>query len=136
MEVVGTICALTLTVLVGVCASSVRPIEHADARWMPVATGARSKDSLSAERPGHLEKLVGVHEPSAPGRLELPHHTRKPLPPLERFAPRHGLAPGPEPRLAARPGLVLGGGMFRSHGRIADRPVVANCPAQGPPRTA
>jgi hypothetical protein len=133
---VGAFWALALTVLVGVCASSARPLERPDARWLSIASAAPRKGSVSADLPGRQEQLVGVHEYSAQGRLEQPHLSRKPLPPLKRFAPRLGLVPGPAPRFVARLGKLIADGVSRSHGRIADRPVVANCPAQGPPRTA
>jgi hypothetical protein len=133
---VGAFCALALTVLVGVCASSARPLERADARWLSTPSAASRRGSVSADLPGRQEHLLGVHEHSAQGRLEQPHLARKPLPPLKRFEPRHGLAPGSAPRFVARPGTRIADEVSRSHGRIADRPVVANCPAQGPPRIA
>lgn len=133
---VGAFCALALTVLAGVCASSARPLERPGARWLPTASSASRRGSVSADLPGRQEQVLGVHEHSAQGRLEQPHLSRKPLPPLKRFAPRIGLAPGVAPRFVARPGTRIEGAVSRSHGRIADRPVVANCPAQGPPRIA
>lgn len=132
----GAFCALVLTVLAGVCASSARPLERLDARWLSTASATPRRSSVSADLSGRQEKLVGVHEHPAQGRLEQPQLSRQPLPPLKRFAPRDGLAPRPEPRLVARPGTRIADGASRSHGRLADRPAVANCPAQGPPRIA
>lgn len=133
---VGAFCALALTVLVGVCASSARPLERSGARWGTFGSALPRRGSVSADLPGRQDKLVGVHEHSAQGRLEQPQLSRKPLPPLKRFDSRQGLAPGPESRFVVRPGTRIEGEVFRSHGRIADRPGVANCPAQGPPRIA
>ncbi|PTL81974.1 hypothetical protein DAT35_19350 [Vitiosangium sp. GDMCC 1.1324] len=138
MALVGAVCALGLTVLVGVCASvpGVRPIEHVDGRWVPITQEAQRKGSVSADLPGRQERLVGVHESSAQGRLELPRLTPKPIPPHKRVEPRHDLAQEPAVRLAVHARTRLSYVVTASHGRIADRPVVANCPAQGPPRTA
>ncbi|WNG39706.1 hypothetical protein F0U61_43055 [Archangium violaceum] len=125
---------MLLAVWVGVCSLSVWSIQHAGARWVPVAPKPQSKSSVSAHLPGRQEKLVGVREPSAQGQWELPRHTSKP--PLHpRLDSRLGPALKPNSRLEARVRAHLSCVVPASHGRLADRPVVANCPAQGPPRT-
>ncbi len=133
---VGAACAFTLAVLVGVYSPGARIIEHADARWTPLAQGPQRKDAVSAADPGRQERWIGVHDPSTQGQLERPHLTSKPPSHHNRFTPRHGLAPGPEVQVATRTRMLLSCVLPARHGRRADRPVLANCPAQGPPRAA
>ena len=125
----GATCALLLAVLAGVCASGGEARTSVEARPSPA-------HSVSASLPGAQEHLVGVHEPSAPGQLELPRPGDKPSPVHPRFVPRQGLAARPVAPLVVRPAPRPGRLSPAHQGRVADRPVVANCPAQGPPRTA
>lgn len=133
---VGAACALLLAVVAGVCSMNTRAVEHADARWVPAAREARHERSLSAPLPGRQQRLVGVHAPPAQGVLELPRPGGKPPPFHPRSETRPGPALRPETLLAERTRRQLACVLPTSHGRIADRPRVANCPAQGPPRTA
>ncbi|AKJ00971.1 Hypothetical protein AA314_02597 [Archangium gephyra] len=79
---------------------------------------------------------MGVHVSPAQGQLELPRPTRKPPPHHQRSETRPGPALQPEALLAERTRRQLSCVLPTSHGRVADRPILANCPAQGPPRTA
>jgi hypothetical protein len=128
MALAGAACALLLAVVAGVCSMSARAFEHADA--------PRRESSLSAQLPGRKQKLLGIHVSPAQGMLELPRPTSKPLPLHPRFDTRFSPAPRPESLLAERTRRQLSCVLPTSHGRVADRPVVANCPAQGPPWTA
>ena len=136
MAWVGAACALLLAAVAGVCSMSARAVEHVDARWVSTAPEPRSRNALSADVLGQQQRLVGVHAPPAQGQLELPRPTSKPPPLHTRAEARLGPALRPEALLAERTRRLLSCVLPTSHGRVADRPVVANCPAQGPPRTA
>jgi hypothetical protein len=136
MVLVGAACALTLTVLAGVCAASGGARADTGPRWTPVTQEAQRRSSVSADLPGRQERLVGVHDPSVHGRLELSRTSYEPPPHPKRADPRLELAMRLEARLATLTRTLLPCTWPVSQGRIADRPVVANCPAQGPPRTA
>ncbi len=127
MALGGVGCALLLAVLVGVCASQVGAFERAR---------VRPGNTVSAEPLGSHERWVGVHELSVRGQLELPRPPGKPSPATPRFVSRHALALVPDVTRLARSHPRLSRRTPEGQGRIADRPVVANCPAQGPPRTA
>lgn len=127
MALGGASCALLLAVLVGVCALHVGAFERA--RVQP-------SNTLRAQAHDAHERWVGVHEPFASGQWELPRPTGKPSPATPRFAPRSALASPLEASLIARSRPLGSRRAPEGQGRIADRPVVANCPAQGPPRTA
>jgi hypothetical protein len=122
---VGVACALTLTVLAGVCATSDGARVDSGARWASVTREAQRKSTV-----------VGVHDPPVHGRLELSRTSHEPTPHPKRSDPRLELAMRLEARLATLTRTLLPCTWPVSQGRIADRPVVANCPAQGPPRTA
>jgi hypothetical protein len=130
----GAACALLLAALAGRLSSSAW--ERSEARGAVMARGPARSTSVSATRPGHQERLHGNPEASGRGDLEPPRPATKLLPCDKRFDSRNGLAPRPEPGLAAlarrRPSCMLA----ERHGRIADRPLIANCPARGPPRSA
>ncbi|QRN95520.1 hypothetical protein JRI60_41735 [Archangium violaceum] len=132
----GATCALTLAVLVGVCSADAGARVSTEPRGPSVAQGSQRKSSVSADLPGSQERLVGVHDPSVHGRLELSRTPHKPTPHPKRADPRLELAVRQEARLATLTRTLLSCTWSVSQGRIADRPVVANCPAQGPPRTA
>ncbi|WP_375771122.1 hypothetical protein NR798_09540 [Archangium gephyra] len=136
MAWVGAVCALLLASVAGVCSMNARAVEQAEARWVPTAPEPRSRNALSADVLGQQQRLVGVHTSPAPGQLELPRPTSKPPLLHPRANARLGPALRPEALLAERTRRQLSCVVPTSHGRIADRPVVANCPAQGPPRTA
>jgi len=133
MAWVGAACALLLATVAGVCSMSAR---GADARWVSTAPERQGQGALSANPLGRQQRLVGVRASPAPGHLELPRPTSKPPP----FHPRADARPGPglrpEALLAEHTRRLLSCVLPTSHGRVADRPIVANCPAQGPPRTA
>ncbi|KFA86760.1 hypothetical protein [Archangium violaceum] len=133
MALVGAACALLMAVVAGVCA---RAPAHAEVRWATTARGPKHQHSLSAHLPVRQQGLVGVQASPVQGQLELPRPANKPLPFQPRSDTRPGPAIRPEALLAERTRRRLSCVLPTSHGRIADRPVVANCPAQGPPRTA
>jgi len=91
-------------------------------RWAPVAQGH--------------EPLVGAHDPSPRGRLEVPRHPSEITPHHKRFSTRDDFAVKLDALTAARTGMMLSCALPPRHSRTADRPVIANCPARGPPRTA
>jgi hypothetical protein len=133
---VGATCALTLAVLAGVCSASDGTGVNTEARRVSVTRESQRKGSVSAALPGRQERLVGVHDPSVHGRLELSRTSHEPPPHPKRSDPRLALAIRLEARLATLTRTRLSCTWPVNQGRIADRPVVANCPAQGPPRTA
>ncbi|WNG14822.1 hypothetical protein [Cystobacter fuscus] len=130
----GAACALLLAVLIGGPSSSVprRSEVHEVAR---TARPARSA-SVSATRRPQPERLVGDREAPLHGALELPRPAAKPLPGYKRFDSRHGLAPRLEAGVPPLTRMHRPREPARRHGRIADRPLIENCPAQGPPRLA
>lgn len=136
MALAGAVCALLVSVVAGVCSTSARAPEHADARWISAIREPQGKGSLSANPPGPRQRLVGVHVSPPQGVLEFPRPGGKPPPLHPRSDTRLGPAPRPDALLAERTRRLLSCVLPTSHGRVADRPVVANCPAQGPPRTA
>ena len=136
MALVGAACALLLAVVAGVCSMSARAVEHADARWVPAAREVQRERPLSGRLPGRLQGLVGVQASPVQGHLELPRPSSKPPPLHPRSDTRLGPAPRLETLLAQRTRRQLACVLPTSHGRVADRPGVANCPARGPPRTA
>lgn len=123
----GTSCALLLAVLVGVCASHVGAFEQ---------VRTRPSNSVSASPLGPQERWVGVHDPSPPGQLELPRPSGKPSPPAPRFGLRQAPASPPDVLLIAHVHARLSRRTAEEQGQRADRPLVANCPARGPPRNA
>lgn len=135
MALEGTLCALLLAVLAGVCVWEAGPPGAVEPRRATLTQGAPRPQSVDAGLPGRQE-LVGVHEPALQGQLELPRPAGKPSPSAPRFTPRHALAPRPQARLPLCPEWPRWGPAPERHGRQADRPLLANCPAQGPPRTA
>ncbi|HSP77011.1 MAG TPA: hypothetical protein VLQ93_00680 [Myxococcaceae bacterium] len=135
MTLGGVLCALLLAILADVWVVGERAPERSDARWVSAVQEPQRRSSLSASLPGRQERLIGVHEPSAHGHLELPRPTSKPPPLHQRSEPRLGPPLGTEAQLTARTRMYLSCVLPSRHGRIADRPVVANCPAQGPPWT-
>ncbi|WP_143195507.1 hypothetical protein [Archangium sp. Cb G35] len=136
MALVGAACALLMAVVAGVCALSTQAPAHAEVRWVTTARGPKHPRSISAHLPVRQQGLVGVQASPVQGQLELPRPASKPLPFHPRSDTRPGPAIRPEALLAERTRRQLSCVLPTSHGRIADRPVVANCPAQGPPRTA
>jgi hypothetical protein len=137
MALVGAACALLLAVVAGVCALNARGAEPTEARRVSsVREPAKQRRSLSAPLPGPKQNLLGVHVSPTQGQLELPRPGSKPPPLHQRSEIRPGPALRPEALLAERTRRQLSCVLPTSHGRIADRPVVANCPARGPPRTA
>jgi hypothetical protein len=137
MAWVGGACALLLATVAGVCSMSAHAVERAESRWVPAAPERQHPSGLSANPPGRQQRLAGVRASPTPGHLELPRPTSKPPPLHPRADARPGPALRPETLLAERTRRLLSCVLpTTSHGRVADRPIVANCPAQGPPRTA
>lgn len=137
MALVGAACAFLLAVVAGVCAMNAgASTGHVEARWGATTREPRHERSLSAHLPGPQQGLLGVHASPVQGHLELPRPTSKPPPFHSRSDTRPGPALQPEALRAERTRRQLSCVLPTSHGRVADRPVVANCPAQGPPRTA
>jgi hypothetical protein len=130
----GAACALLLAVLAGEPSSSVQ--RRGEVREVARAARAARSTSVSAARPPQQERLVGDREAPLHGALELPRPAAKPLPGYKRFDSRHGLMPRPEAGLAPLTRMRHPCVPARRHGRIADRPLIENCPAQGPPRLA
>ncbi|HEX5750212.1 MAG TPA: hypothetical protein VFZ09_28535 [Archangium sp.] len=137
MALVGAACALLLAVVAGVCALDARGAGHTEARRVSTVREPKKHGrSLSAHLPGRHQNLLGVHVSPVQGQLELPRPTSKPPPLHPRADARPGPAIRPEALLAERTRRQLSCVLPTRHGRIADRPIVANCPARGPPRTA
>ncbi|MFY0525422.1 hypothetical protein ACN28I_20515 [Archangium gephyra] len=135
MAWIGAACALLLATVAGVCSMSAHAAGRADVRWVPSAPEGQHPSARSENLSGQ-QPLAGVHASPVPGQLELPRPTSKPPPLHPRADARLGPALRPEPLLEERTRRLLSCVLPTSHGRIADRPIVANCPAQGPPRTA
>lgn len=128
MDLVSAACALTLALVLAVYSAAVRPLES--------TPEPNRKASVSAGTAANHERLFGVHDPSPHERLEVPRSGGK-LPQPKRFTPRVELAA----RWATLPAAthtrwVRSYALPPAPGRIANRPIIANCPAQGPPRTA
>ncbi|OJH34312.1 hypothetical protein BON30_44175 [Cystobacter ferrugineus] len=130
----GAACALLLAVLAGEPSSSVQ--QRSEVRQVARTARPERSASVSATRRHQHERLVGDREAPLHGALELPRPAAKPLPGYKRFDSRHGLAPRPEAGLAPLTRMLPPDVSARRHGRIADRPLIENCPAQGPPRLA
>ncbi|MCY1074973.1 hypothetical protein [Archangium lansingense] len=136
MALEGALCALLLAIGVGVCSMSARALGHTDTRRVTTVRERQRENSLSAHVFGP-QRLVGVHAAPSQGHLELPRPGGKPPPLHQRSDTRLNPALRPEALLAERTRMRLSCVSPTSHhGRVADRPVIANCPAQGPPRTA
>lgn len=132
----GALCALLLATLAGVCVSSGQALERTGTWRTSIEGESQRKDSLSASLPGRQERLVGTHEPSAPGHFEPPRPTSKPPPPHLRAEPYLGPPSETDARRITRTRMYLASVLPARHGHLADRPVIANCPTRGPPRRA
>jgi hypothetical protein len=132
MLLVCLACALTLTVLVGACSAASGWGEHVSHRPAPEAW---SQHGVSSVRPSRHERLLGEHHPSPQGRLELPMLPGKLTPHPTRFDTRQSAAVKPEALTAALTRRLLSCALPPCQSRLADRPLIANCPARGPPRT-
>jgi hypothetical protein len=137
MVLVGAACALALTVLVGVCSAGPGSGGRVGPGSLEGVREARHERSVSSPVQWRHEALVGAHDASPnPGRLENPRLPGKPTPHHQRFDPRNGPAVKPDVRTAALTRTLLSCALPPCQSRIADRPLIANCPARGPPRTA
>jgi hypothetical protein len=130
----GAACALLLAVLAGEPSSSVQ--RRGEVHEVARSTRPAQSASVSATRRPQHERLVGDREAPLHGALELPRPAAKPLPGYKRFESRHGLAPRLEAGVTPLTRMHHPCEPERRHGRIADRPLIENCPAQGPPRLA
>lgn len=133
MALMSALCALTLAVLVGACSALTAPEERADARWVPAHPEWRAPRTISSAPSEGRERLASLHEPLTPARLKPSRPTGKRAPHPVGSASRHDLAVQPWVRTVPCPGMLLSGGLPPCQGHPADRPVTANCPAQGPP---
>ncbi|WP_257453010.1 hypothetical protein [Archangium lipolyticum] len=131
----GAACAFLLAVLAGVCPGGEDAGTDTGVRWTSVTRQPAPMGSVSAARPGSPEQRAAIQDPSFHGRLELSRPAHKPTPHPKR-ADRHDLAARLEAWLPVQARTHLWRTKPVYQDRLADRPVVANCPAQGPPRTA
>jgi hypothetical protein len=136
MALVGAACALTLVLLVGVRVESARAGERSDAGWTVAPLASQRNPSVSPDLLGHIDPLVGVHQPSGHGQLEGSRPTHKPPLHPKRFASRYDSVARLDTRPVALTRTLLSCALPSCPHRIADRPLIANCPTRGPPRTA
>jgi hypothetical protein len=126
MVLVGAACALALAILVGVRAESARAGERTTSLWAPAPSTS----------PDRLEQLVGLHAPPLHGRLEGTRPTGKSPVHSKRLDPRDDSAERLDGRNVALTRTLLSCALPTCVGRGAARPLIVNCPSQGPPRTA
>jgi hypothetical protein len=136
MVLVGAACALALAVLVGVRAESARTGERTTTWRAPATSATPWRPLASSDRLGRLERHVGVHQPSSHGHWEGTRPTGKSPLPSKRLDSRDTTVARLDGRSLAHPRTLLWYASRPYAGRLADRPLIANCPAQGPPRTA
>lgn len=146
--IAGLACALALAALVGSTSSDASQAPPASVSSVGGANAARPPPALEARR-AHGKQWVasqhaGLHatrvasvDPTTHGHLDAPRLTGKRFPATKRVdTPRATLAARLDAAVAVLSRRIHACALHPRHTSLADRPLTANCPAQGPPAGA